>query len=120
MTAIAKLLLPAAAPGAGIAAAIAKTLAWGVRQFATRIRNRRDLARLARFDDRLLADIGLTRGDLRGAVCGSLWDDTTLSLRARALEQRLSRNNIEIGLKLPVSSPPLAPCDDVVTPLSVR
>jgi len=45
-----------------------------------RRQHRRDLAHLADFDDRMLADIGLTRTDLRDANAESVWQDPTSML----------------------------------------
>jgi uncharacterized protein YjiS (DUF1127 family) len=47
------------------------------------IRHRRELAQLAERDDCLLADIGLTRNDLRAARCELFWRDPTSVLAAR-------------------------------------
>jgi hypothetical protein len=46
---------------------------------------------LARLDDRQLADIGLTRSDLRDAYAEPLWEDPTSVLARRAAERRESR-----------------------------
>lgn len=62
------------------------------------MRNRREAAALARLDSYMLADIGLTRADLRDAASSPLWEDPTALLRARALERRLGRNGISLGL----------------------
>ncbi|MBI3436983.1 MAG: DUF1127 domain-containing protein [Proteobacteria bacterium] len=53
-------------------------------------RHRKALILLARVDDRMLADIGLTRGDLRDAAALPKWKDPTALLYARAAEKRLS------------------------------
>lgn len=53
---------------------------------------RREAAMLARADDHILADLGLSRGDLADAFSGPPWEDPTLILRARALERRLARH----------------------------
>ena len=47
------------------------------------IRHRRELAQLSDQDDRMLADIGLTRGDLRAACCEPFWRDPTSVLAPR-------------------------------------
>ncbi len=54
---------------------------------------RRDMAMLASFDDRMLADIGLTRGDLRDAIAEPLWRDPSAVLVTRSRERRLSRRS---------------------------
>jgi uncharacterized protein YjiS (DUF1127 family) len=58
---------------------------------AIRLRNRHDAMRLAALDDRMLADIGLTRCDLRDAYAEPLWHDPTDVLARRAAERRTSR-----------------------------
>jgi Domain of unknown function (DUF1127) len=52
------------------------------------LRSRADAAVLARGDDRMLADIGLTRCDVRDAFSEPMWRDPTSLLRARANERR--------------------------------
>ena len=54
-------------------------------------RNRRDAAVLAGADRRMLADIGITRADVRDAFSEPFWDDPTALLRERALERRVGR-----------------------------
>ena len=54
------------------------------RQLYKTIKHRRDVSVLADQDDRLLADIGITRGDLRHAIRQPLWRDPTEVLRLRA------------------------------------
>ena len=73
----------AAAPFAPIGHAVA-ALAMGVWRLVVAIKHRRELAHLADFDDRMLADIGLTRADLRDAYAESLWQDPTSMLARRA------------------------------------
>ena len=62
------------------------------------IKNRRDAAVLAGLDDRMLADIGLTRGDLRDAYSEPVWRDPTAILVSRAHERRINRRRVGIGL----------------------
>ena len=45
---------------------------------------------LAGLDRHMLADIGITRSDLRDAFSEPFWDDPTALLRERAIERRLS------------------------------
>lgn len=54
-------------------------------------RNRRAAQTLARLDRHMLADIGISRSDLRDAFSSPFWDDPTALLRERALEKRLYR-----------------------------
>jgi uncharacterized protein YjiS (DUF1127 family) len=51
-------------------------------------RHRLDAIALAGVDDRALADIGLTRSDVRDAFAEPLWRDPTSLLRSRAGERR--------------------------------
>jgi hypothetical protein len=65
----------------------AEVLAGCVRQCVVRIKHRQALSRLAELDDHMLADIGLTRGDLHKARCEPLWRDPTSVLdRCRQAE----------------------------------
>jgi uncharacterized protein YjiS (DUF1127 family) len=54
------------------------------------LKNRAAAAKLARLDDRMLADIGLTRSDLSDAYSQPLWHDPTDMLARRARERRVS------------------------------
>src|SRR5262245_59120173 len=72
--------------------------------------NRRDLQILAGFDDRMLADIGLTKSDVRDAVAEPLWRDPTVVLVGRVRERRLSRRpGLEQGGTRFVDAPALIP-----------
>ncbi|HZP68864.1 MAG TPA: DUF1127 domain-containing protein [Pseudolabrys sp.] len=53
-------------------------------------RHRREANILAGLDRRMLADIGITRADLRDAFSEPFWDDPTALLRERAIERRLN------------------------------
>ncbi len=61
-----------------------------VRRIALTLKHRRDIARLAERDDRLLADVGLKRGDLAAARCAPLWQDPTVILSVRVRRRRQS------------------------------
>jgi uncharacterized protein YjiS (DUF1127 family) len=63
----------------------------GLRLLGHNLKNRRDAGRLAGLDDRMLADIGLTRSDLRDAYAEPLWHDPTDILARRAAERRSGR-----------------------------
>ena len=64
-------------------------------------RHRREANVLAGLDRRMLADIGITRADVRDAFSEPFWDDPTALLRERALERRLNhvvrRAEFDIG-----------------------
>ena len=61
-------------------------------------KNRRDAASLSGLDERMLADIGLTRGDLRDAYSEPVWRDPTAVLVNRAQERRVNRRRAATGL----------------------
>jgi uncharacterized protein YjiS (DUF1127 family) len=65
----------------------------GLRRIARAFRNRRDAGKLAILDDRMLADIGITRSDLRDAYAEPLWRDPTDILAGRARERRIRRTD---------------------------
>jgi uncharacterized protein YjiS (DUF1127 family) len=54
-------------------------------------RHRHEAAQLAKLDRRMLADIGLTRADVRDAFSEPFWEDPTALLRERAIERRMNR-----------------------------
>src|SRR5436190_14190569 len=54
------------------------------KQLCRAINHRRGIAALAAQDDRLLADIGLTRDDVRSAIAQPFWRDPTEVLRQHA------------------------------------
>lgn len=60
-------------------------------QFIKAVARRRHIAQLGGFDDRMLRDIGLTRGDLLDATSGPLWQDPTALLVVRSVERRAAR-----------------------------
>jgi len=64
-----------------------------VRTVSRALKNRRDANLLAGMDDRMLADIGLTRSDLRDAYAEPLWRDPTDVLAGRARDKRRYRRN---------------------------
>jgi uncharacterized protein YjiS (DUF1127 family) len=118
MTSIAK---PAAVPVGRTIFTLAGALAARIKRLARAYRNRSDAAVLAAFDDRMLADMGLTRSDVRDALTAPLWDDPTNLLRARALERRLSRHRISFGLEdTDATAPPLAPQGNWKRPATSR
>ena len=92
---------------AAVGIAVARLGRW----LADAWRHRHDAAALAQFDDRMLADIGLTRGDLNDALAEPLWRDPTSVLARRHCERRKARRAAATALiKRP--SPPLVPGAD--------
>ena len=69
-----------------------------LRALVQTVKNRRDAAMLTGLDDRMLADIGLTRGDLRDAYSEPVWRDPTAVLVSRAQERRVNRRRPATGL----------------------
>lgn len=85
-------VLPVAA-GASLRAfaAVLAFVTYWAKQMARARRHRREAAMLAGLDRRMLADIGITRSDVRDAFSEPFWEDPTLLLRERALERRWNR-----------------------------
>jgi len=84
--------------------------AWrAIKLAAERFKNRHEAMRLADLDDRMLADIGLNRSDLRDAYAELPWRDPSDMLARRAAERRLSRR-IEVRRPhaMAASDPPRA------------
>jgi uncharacterized protein YjiS (DUF1127 family) len=74
-------------PSAGLFAAIAHaitTVALRAWRCAAALKHRHELRRLLDCEDRLLADIGISRDDLRSALSEPFWRDPTTALAARA------------------------------------
>lgn len=65
----------------------------GLKRFIARLKNRHDAKRLAELDDRMLADIGLNRSDLRDAYAAPPWSDPSDLLARRAAERRGARRS---------------------------
>ena len=68
-----------------------------VRSVLQMLKNRRDAVILAGMDEHMLADIGLTRGDVRDAVSEPVWRDPTAILVSRVHERRISRRRVASG-----------------------
>jgi uncharacterized protein YjiS (DUF1127 family) len=62
---------------------------WVKKLIRTR-RNWAEASTLASLDRRMLADLGITRADLRDAFSEPFWEDPTALLRERALERRMN------------------------------
>ncbi|MGH6725740.1 MAG: DUF1127 domain-containing protein [Pseudolabrys sp.] len=76
--------------------AVVALVTYWLKQFARARRNRRDARVLAGLDRHMLADIGITRGDLRDAFSEPFWDDPTALLRDRAIERRTNRSALRV------------------------
>ena len=83
---------------ARLVSAVAGIAVVRARQILQLVKNRRDATVLAGLDDRMLADIGLTRGDLRDAYSEPVWRDPTAILVSRAHERRINRRRTRLGL----------------------
>lgn len=79
-----------------------------LKNFARTRRHRREARELAGLDHRMLADIGVTRADLRDAFSEPFWEDPTDLLRERVSERRASRGArvIEPGFRRPRTDRP--------------
>ena len=100
--------------------AVAGIVVARTRQLAQILKNRRDAVLLAGLDDRMLADIGLTRGDVRDAVSEPVWRDPTAILVSRAHERRINRRRTLLG---PSDAPSIVPSQPERTfeaPVKVR
>ena len=86
------------------------TMTSGAKRFARARRHRRDAAALARLDRRMLADIGISRSDLRDAFSEPFWEDPTALLRERAIERRwnsaLMRDEVRQSFERPRTDRP--------------
>jgi uncharacterized protein YjiS (DUF1127 family) len=81
--------------GAGIlarasASLLALVTSW-LKALAQARRHRRQASLLAGLDRRMLADIGITRSDVRDAFSEPFWEDPSALLHERAIERRLNR-----------------------------
>jgi uncharacterized protein YjiS (DUF1127 family) len=77
-------------PSFAIPALVSRAAA-AVSGFVRAWRNRLDATILVEADARMLADLGLTRSDLRDAFAQPLWRDPTSLLHSRAGERRRRR-----------------------------
>src|SRR4029079_14816973 len=88
------------------ASVVALVTSW-LKELARARRHRREANVLVGLDRRMLADIGITRADVRDAFSEHFWDDPTALLRERALEPRLNhvvrRAQFDIGSRRSLS-----------------
>ena len=87
------------------AVAVAKRVAAIAGRLAVAWSNYRGLAMLARMDDHALADIGLSRTDVKDALSRPWWEDPTEQLNQRRATRRPSYQVSHFG----EIAPPLAP-----------
>ena len=71
------------------------------RKLARRRRNWHEATTLASLDQRMLADMGITRADLRDAFSEPFWEDPTALLRERAMERRMGSAITRANRKTP-------------------
>jgi uncharacterized protein YjiS (DUF1127 family) len=88
MPAISSLTISAAAPLGRVLWGLVGRARQGLKQFAEKVKNRHAAMQLAELDDRMLADIGLNRSDLRDAYALPPWRDPSDILARRAQERR--------------------------------
>lgn len=86
---------------------IVSVIAAALQNIARTMKHRRDARLLASLDDRMLADIGLTRSDLHDANAEPLWRDPTDLLAGRAGERRKYQQG-GLGM-LRIDAPSLTP-----------
>lgn len=89
--------------------AAVRTVTLRVAQAFLAFRHRRDTVLLASFDDRMLADIGLTRTELRQALREPLWRDPTALLASRVEARRATRRGIVPPPSNSFTAPPIVP-----------
>jgi uncharacterized protein YjiS (DUF1127 family) len=114
MPAITTLAMFAAAPVGRALAVLGGRATRAVKRLGARWKNRRDAMQLATLDDHMLADIGLTRSDLRDAYSEPLWHDPTDVLAQRAAERRSSRPRAGVPCTTAMQS--AAPLEPILHP----
>ena len=83
-------------------AALLALVTYWLKALARARRHRRQASQLAGLDRRMLADIGITRADVRDAFSEPFWDDPTALLRERAIERRMNRGALRPPRETPV------------------
>jgi uncharacterized protein YjiS (DUF1127 family) len=69
---------------------------WAIWRLVVALKHRREFRYLAGLDDRMLADIGLTRGDFHDADSLPSWQDRTPMLARRVAERSASRGRVPL------------------------
>jgi uncharacterized protein YjiS (DUF1127 family) len=111
MTSLSQTYRGAIALGLWTVAAAIMAAAIGAKRFARALRRRGDITALASFDDRALADIGITRSDVRDAMAEPFWRDPSALLASRAAERRAHRPRAFPAFRIlrRLSAPPHVP-----------
>jgi uncharacterized protein YjiS (DUF1127 family) len=104
MTSHAEACKSAAEPFGRVICAAAALVIVRLRGLATAFRHRHDAAVLMGLDDRMLADIGLSRRDVREAFSVPVWRDPTELLVDRVYRRRPARVKTR-----PVGAPSIVP-----------
>jgi uncharacterized protein YjiS (DUF1127 family) len=99
---------------ARVLAALTAPAAYALKSLTRALRHRREANVLAGLDRHMLADIGITRADVRDAFSTRLWEDPTELLRERVIERRNGRAaahaprwaGVEPGFRQPATSRP--------------
>jgi uncharacterized protein YjiS (DUF1127 family) len=95
---------------ARIFASLLAMVAHWLKAFARARRHRHEAIALAGLDRRMLADIGISRSDVRDAFSEPFWEDPTALLRERAIERRwghaLMREEAKQGFTRPSTGRP--------------
>jgi len=86
----------------GVFAAIRSAIAGRIEVYRARVQERRDLRRLMAMNDRLLKDIGITRGDLMAVEMGAT------SLTELHAERQARRRGDDVGISSTVATTTLA------------
>ena len=91
-------------------ASLVAMVAYWLKAVARARRHRREAVALAGLDRRMLADIGISRSDIRDAFSEPFWEDPTALLRERALVRRwgraLMREEAAKGFNRPATNRP--------------
>ena len=96
-------MIRSATPFLNIAATtVPVALARAVAALARALVHRREIMHLAEFDDRMLKDIGLVRGDVEGALAGSLLHNPSQVLVRCAARHRRSERSDPAAPQRPV------------------
>jgi uncharacterized protein YjiS (DUF1127 family) len=77
------------APFARILVAVVSVAKWCGQRAAAARKHRTDMAVLASLDERMLADMGITRADVRDAIAQPMWRDPTRILADRRSERHV-------------------------------